>query len=294
MKNLLELSIPAAIGALTAAGLLSIDRPAAPATATAVSPRAPLPSDEIRELREQLERLESDWLDVARSAPSARTSAESSASETPLGSEGVRFEVGQQTGSGEPALDETLEHPDLSSTIAAVFEAGVDTAQARELWAEAAARGQLHELLAAMEERLQDVPETASKHFDRGRAYYAAARAFPQNVDGNWWVDSDRAFSLALELDPHHWEARYAKAHNMSFWPTVYGGQAEAVRHFEILAEQQTQMSSEPRHALTYLWLGNLYDQQGRSDLARKTWKRGLDLFPGNDSLQRKLNSLGL
>lgn len=177
--------------------------------------------------------------------------------------------------------------------ILAILDAGLDSGTASELWSEAAEQGRLHELLAAMEEHMESVPESAQKHVDRARSYYAAARAHPSNADGNWWVDSNNAYSKALESDPGHWEARYQKARNMSFWPVAYGGQAEAIRHFEILREQQGSDGSNPRHAQTYLWLGNLYDQQGKQDQAQAVWSEGLGLFPSNSSLSQKLDSLG-
>ena len=181
---------------------------------------------------------------------------------------------------------------DARSALERILAAGINGTDAAALWAEAAENGQLHELLAAMEEHMADLPETAGKHYDRARAYYSAARAFPSNGDGNWWVDSNNAYTQALELDPAHWDARYEKARNMAFWPVAYGGQAEAIRHFEVLARQQEGRDAEPRFADTYVWLGNLYDQQGRLEDARAAWTKGLSMFPGNDRLAEKLATL--
>ena len=105
-------------------------------------------------------------------------------------------------------------------------------------------------------------------------------------------MDSDQAFARALELDSEHWESRSQMARNKSFWPAAYGGQAEAIRQFETLIRQQERGAPEPRFASTYLWLGNLYDQQGRTELAQQVWSRGLGLFPDDSSLADKLDSL--
>ena len=169
----------------------------------------------------------------------------------------------------------------------------LDREDAAALWSEAAENGQLHAVLEAMEAWLATQPESAENEFLRATSYYSAARAFPGNQDGNWWVDSNDAFTRALELDPEHWGARYEKARNMAFWPPAYGGQAEAARHFEILAEQQERRPQEARFADTYLWLGNLYDQQGRAQLAREAWERGLALFPDEARFVQKLATLG-
>ncbi len=187
-------------------------------------------------------------------------------------------------------------HTTVNDAIRAILEGGVVGQDMDALWEEAAANGQLHELLAAMEEELSSTPDSADKEFDRARAYYAAAQAMPSNTNGNWWVDSNDAYSAALEHDPQHWDARYQKAKNMAFWPVAYGGQAEAVRHFEILADQQESGSatggSKDSFPTTYVWLGNLYAQQGKTDAARAAWQRGLNEFPGHGWLLERLGTL--
>ncbi|MEZ6015251.1 MAG: tetratricopeptide repeat protein [Planctomycetota bacterium] len=181
---------------------------------------------------------------------------------------------------------------DAAAAVEAILSAGIDSDEAAEMWAEAAKNGQVHALLEQLEARMEELPETADKHLARARAYYAAARAVPDNADGNWWVDSNTAYSKVLELDPAHWDARYQKARNMSFWPPAYGGQAEAARHFEILIQQQAGQAPRAEFARPYQWLGNLYDQQGRTDDARRVWEQGLARFPGDPGLTAKLASL--
>ena len=179
-----------------------------------------------------------------------------------------------------------------TDAIRSILDLGVDSEEAAALWKHADENDQLHDLLAAMEAELENQPETSDKHQTRARAYYAAARARPSNMEGNWWVDSDNAYSRSLELDPQNWDARYQKARNQAFWPTAYGGQAEAIRHFEILVDQQERRAPEERFAQSYVWLGNLYDQQGRTEEARQVWERGLGIFPGDDWLTKKLSTL--
>jgi cytochrome c-type biogenesis protein CcmH/NrfG len=40
---------------------------------------------------------------------------------------------------------------------------------------------------------------------------------------------------------------------------------------------------------VTWLLLGNMYQQTGRMDQALATWKHGLELFPGNEALQSQI-----
>ena len=50
---------------------------------------------------------------------------------------------------------------------------------------------------------------------------------------------ADQAFDAALAVDEKHWDARFTKATALSFWPPIFGKQAESVRQFEILIDQQ-------------------------------------------------------
>lgn len=268
------------------------------AEATEVPLAGPGEAAAVAQLRHEVSELRAalaDRMEIPVAAHSQRAPASSAGMDEKRVEEVVRNLVSEDAIAATG--DAPVVWPGGAATAAAGFqrilEAGVISAEASELWAEAAAQGQLHELLAAMEERLADEPESAGKHYDRARAYYAAARALPSNSDGNWWVDSNNAYNQVLELDPEHWDARYEKARNMAFWPVAYGGQAEAIRHFEILTRQQEARSSEPRFAQTYVWLGNLYDQQGRTEDARAAWTRGLSFYPDNGWLKEKLATLG-
>lgn len=85
----------------------------------------------------------------------------------------------------------------------------------------------------------------------------------------------------ALEIEPTHWEARFALAMSHLRTPEFLGRTPEAIRHFEILLRAQGE-ESQPHHALTYLYLGDLYRRVGRVAEAEALWRRGADLFPGN------------
>jgi tetratricopeptide (TPR) repeat protein len=76
---------------------------------------------------------------------------------------------------------------------------------------------------------------------------------------------------------------------SLSFWPPIMGKQPEAIQQFEMALAQQEARPSRPEYAQTYLFLGNLYRQQGNAARAKEIWKKGSELFPENDELTRKL-----
>ncbi len=107
-------------------------------------------------------------------------------------------------------------------------------------------------------------------------------------------MKADEAFDAALARDDHHWDARFSKAVSPSFWPPLFGKQAEAIEHFETLMGQQEALPQQgPKHAQTYLLLGNLYQQQGNNDKALATWNDGTQLFPDNHELAARVQPKG-
>ena len=108
---------------------------------------------------------------------------------------------------------------------------------------------------------------------------------------GAYAVAADRTLDRALELDPNHWDARFTKASSLTFYPPIMGKQGEALRHFEILLEQQKALPPDPTHSQTYLFLGNLHQQMGDYQKASRIWKDGLALFPENSDLAKQLEN---
>ncbi len=100
---------------------------------------------------------------------------------------------------------------------------------------------------------------------------------------------AEKQFDTALELDDHHWRARFNKAMSLSNQPAFLGRRPEAIRHFETLLSQQETAPQAPEHAQTYLFLGNLHAQAGDEDKAREVWERGLGRFPGSAELRQRI-----
>jgi tetratricopeptide (TPR) repeat protein len=108
---------------------------------------------------------------------------------------------------------------------------------------------------------------------------------------GKWGQAADRQFTKALELDDHHWDARFNKAMGLAHQPAILGSRPKAIEHFEILVEQQEKLSPETRHADVYLVLGNLWAEQGKQDKAREVWERGSKRHPTSRDLADRLKN---
>lgn len=289
MKTLPLLLVSVAAGA-TSGGLAHVVlRPEAPAASRPVV-EADL-AEVVAGLREQ-------QTELAREIASLRREAEM---ETPVAQ---RIPVGEIEDIVARALDRRLDPTAVpasapaSDLVAAsasfdkdeafdlLLNGDMSAAEREEYWQKVREAGALEDVIALFEgraERLSDDPEA---QVDLGEAYLQKIFEVGNGpLAGVWATKADGAFDAALELDDRHWDARFSKAASLSFWPPVFGKQAEAIHHFEILAEQQDTAPRESHHAQTYLLLGNLYQQNGRPEDALAAYRRGLERFPDDSSL---------
>ncbi|HET7230116.1 MAG TPA: hypothetical protein VFJ16_08950 [Longimicrobium sp.] len=94
----------------------------------------------------------------------------------------------------------------------------------------------------------------------------------------------------ALQMDSTSWEARFTLAMNHYYTPAFLGRTPDAIRHLEILIAQQHDRADNPRFALPYLFLGDLYKRTNREADARAIWERGARIFPADARFQQKLS----
>jgi tetratricopeptide (TPR) repeat protein len=203
-------------------------------------------------------------------------------------------EQGGSPATPDPAAAEAQAKARASSDVRATFEKllaqGLSFEDAQKIWKSAVEAGQLDELVALFEARARDNPNSAQAQLDLGRAYLQKVfKAGGGPEAGVWATKADKSFDAALAIDDHAWDARFSKAVSLSFWPPVFGKQNEAIKHFEILTEQQGQVPAQPQFAQTWLLLGNMYQQIGQPDKALAAWQHGHDLFPNDTQLQQQI-----
>lgn len=240
----------------------------------------------LRELSRRLETLEAQRQPVAGSA--ATDEQVRRAVQEALAARGA-------DGDGGPATDAAAKTKpiDFDTAVAQVGDPSLDWDDRQAVWARINEAGLVDKVIAAIEDYAKAHPNDAAAQTGKGSAYLQKLWTEKNDIaKGVLATKADAAFNEALDIDPNQWDARFLKATSLSFWPPVMGKQPEAVKHFEILVQQQEATGGKRGgYDQTYLYLGNLYAQQGKADKAKEMWQRGLDLFPDNDALREKMRN---
>jgi hypothetical protein len=175
---------------------------------------------------------------------------------------------------------------DVDAFVEELRTGGLDEAARAELWKRLRAPDQVDAVIAELERRVDAAPRDSMAHTELGWGYFAkmlSAATGPER--GQWGQRGADALIEALRVDERNWDARYTLAQHL-FYADMRG---DAVRHFEMLVEQQDDRIPEERHANAYLWLGNIRADQGDAAGAGRIWAEGLRIFPRNDALRRRV-----
>ncbi len=177
--------------------------------------------------------------------------------------------------------------PKLATFLAELAAPDLSDEDWTSIWKRITDAGHLEAAVAHFEAAAANDPRNADKQVAVGAAYLQKLFTVGAGPEaGTWATKADKAFDTALTLDPQHWDARNAKATSLAFWPPIFGKQKEAIRHFEILVQQQEDKGFDlPKYAQSYVFLGNLYEQNGEKDKAAAVRARGAKRFPQNKQL---------
>ncbi len=207
-------------------------------------------------------------------------------------------QVGLASASSEPVADANSAARErerrISDAIAKLRGDELSDTERARLWKELFEAGLGDQVLAEFEARAERDPNDPDARVDLAHAYLQKLFNSPTGPEsGVWGTKADKAFDAAIGLDANHWDARFGKAVALSNWPAFLGKQPEAIKHFEVLIEQQAQRPSEPRFVHTHLILGNMYMQLGQKDKALATWQAGATQFPDNEALRKQIELAG-
>lgn len=293
MKLLPVLVLSALVAALAAVATVSLTRgeaPAAGADATA----------ELERLADGLQSLQAQQRDLRAALDALALQAGASGpavSAADIDAAVARWLEGRDlaalvppAGAGPVAVAAADGALDLDATFESLLDPELSWEDREALWKQVREAGLTDEMLALVEAFAAARPHDPDAQVFLGSSYLQKIYEVGNGPEaGAWAMKADAAFDAALALDDHHWDARFSKAVSLSFWPPMFGKQAEAINHFSTLIAQQEAGAPKPGYAQTYMWLGNLYLQQGKNDLAKQAYEQGLAKFPQDPGLLKQL-----
>ncbi len=154
--------------------------------------------------------------------------------------------------------------------------------------------GQMDAAIAELQSRAKENPNDANVATTLGEALLIKVGAIHAaggdvNEMGILAMQADQSFNAALKVDPTNWEAQYVKYSTMFYWPPEPARDNEVAQKLSGLIDQQETMLQQPHFAQTYVALGNQYQKVGQVDKAQATWQLGLQKFPNDTALLKKL-----
>ena len=163
--------------------------------------------------------------------------------------------------------------------------------QRQAVWGQLRNTGQIGRAITALEELQQANPTNAEIPTQLGMAYLinisTASDVREQGIGG---MKADMSFDAALKLDPTNWEAGFFKASALTHWPDSMKVGPQVIQRFTTLIEQQEAQLPRPEFVQSYVLLGDQYQKSGQTEEARQAWARGLNVFPGSQTLAQRLN----
>lgn len=253
--------------------------PALPTTSADLEARLVDIDARLRELSERLVQIDR-----------LQTSAPQRAATEPVAADAIEAAVAKYLGKApaKPVVSPPASALDQQQAIAKANELAGDFEQLEAIWSEIQKSGHEEAVLAHLKSLADADPRSAKAQFEYGNALIASLQDKPVAKQGPAAMLADAAFDRALKADPTHWGARFTKATSLTFWPKITGKHIEAVKHFEVLMEQQEKGAPKPEYAQTYLFLGNMHAANGDREKAQAAYDRGLRWFPNSEELKQQ------
>ncbi len=184
----------------------------------------------------------------------------------------------------------------LRKTIDALLSPQTTGKQKHELFEQLRNSGQIDQAITELKRRATENPADPEIQTTLGEAMLNKVRLLHEsgadvNEVGILAMQADQTFNAALKLDPSNWEAQFVKYSSMFYWPADAKRDTETAQKLASLIDQQEAAPQQPEFVQTYIVLGNQYQKMGKTDLARATWQLGLQKFPSDPTLLKKVNS---
>jgi len=208
--------------------------------------------------------------------------------------------IESETSEGNPALEpppageEPTTGIDFDLALGKLLHPSASWIEKESLWEELREAGLFERAVSAFEELANANPKQTEVQVEAGMAYLQKFLSVSDEEKGAWVAKANRAFDAGSSSGKHEWEAAFAKAASLCFSPVLSAREQQAIRELETLLRQngptgERTKSSDTCHSLAYLYLGDLYQQQGGVDQAKATWAEGLGLFPESAPLRERV-----
>jgi tetratricopeptide (TPR) repeat protein len=163
--------------------------------------------------------------------------------------------------------------------------------QRQAAWKQLREAGELDQAIAALKQGAADNPASSEYPTALGEAYvYKLQTVRDYHKTAILALQADQSFNTALGLDPANWEAQFFKAASLAHWPPEMNKGPEVIQQLSSLIDQQEAQPPQPQFAQTYVLLGDQYQKAGQPDYALQTWRLGAQKFPGDPTLQNRIN----
>ncbi len=146
--------------------------------------------------------------------------------------------------------------------------------------------------LAFFEGLLESQPEIANLHLNHG---FAQVDKIPDAGSITQVILANRAltaFTSALELETS-WIGLYTRGNSYLFWPKIFNKAYLGVADLEQAIRLERKGTLRSYHRRVYIALGDGHLKMDDPGKAREIWKQGLDRFPTNDALLKRLGAEG-
>jgi tetratricopeptide (TPR) repeat protein len=144
--------------------------------------------------------------------------------------------------------------------------------------------------IAFFENLVESHPQAANAFLNLGFAYVDKipdAGSITQVINANSALSY---FTKSLEIRPS-WIGLYTRGNSYLYWPRIFNRTHLGIADLEEALKIQQSAAKKDLYVRVYIALGDGYLKMDDPEKAREIWKKGLEVFPGNAELTRRMTA---
>lgn len=144
--------------------------------------------------------------------------------------------------------------------------------------------------IAFFENLVESHPQAANAFLNLGFAYVDKipdAGSITQVINANSALSY---FTKSLEIRPS-WIGLYTRGNSYLYWPRIFNRTHLGIADLEEALKIQQSAAKKDLYVRVYIALGDGYLKMDDPGKAREIWKKGLEEFPGNAELTRRMTA---